>query len=92
MVFNVNMYFTWKSRCVLDGNRNPEPEGSLYDVVVSRESVSTSLTYMALNGINMFVSDRRNAYLQATSSNNDYIICGSEFGLEKVVKKALTRR
>ena len=34
----------------------------------------------------------RNAYLQAPSSQKDYIICGPEFGLENVGRYALIHR
>jgi hypothetical protein len=37
-------------------------------------------------------ADIRNAYLQAPSLQKDYIICGPEFGLENVGKRALIKR
>jgi hypothetical protein len=40
----------------------------------------------------VFAADIRNAYLQAPSSQNDYIICGPEFGIENVGKVALIHR
>ena len=40
----------------------------------------------------MFAADVRNAYLQAPSSQKDYIVCGTEFGLENVGKVALIHR
>jgi hypothetical protein len=55
---------------------------------VSRESVQIAFTYAALNGVDVF-ADIRNAYLQAPSSQKDYIICGPEFGIENVGKVAL---
>jgi hypothetical protein len=45
-----------------------------------------------LNGLDVFAPDIRNAYLQAPSSQKDYIICGVEFGLENVGKVALIHR
>ena len=59
---------------------------STYAGVVSRESVRIALTYAALNHIDVMAADIRNAYLQAPSSQKDYIICGLEFGPDYVGK------
>ena len=40
----------------------------------------------------MCAADILNAYLQAPSSQKDYIICSTEFGLENVGKVALIHR
>ena len=40
----------------------------------------------------MFAADVRNAYLQAPSSQKDYIVCGPEFGLDNIGKVALMQR
>ena len=92
IIFDVKMDFTRKARWVLDGHKTPALNVSTYARVVSRESVRIALTYAALNGVDVVAADIRNAYLQAPSSQKDYIICGPEFGLENVGKKALIRR
>jgi hypothetical protein len=47
----------------------------------------------ALNGLDLFAANIRNAYLQAPSSQKDYIIiCGAEFGIENVGKVGLNYR
>ena len=92
MIFDVKMDFTRKARFVLDGHKTPSPLGSTYAGVVSRESVRIAFTYAALNGLDVFAADIRNAYLQAPSSQKDYIICGPEFGLENVGNIALIHR
>jgi hypothetical protein len=92
IIFDVKMDFTRKARWVLDGHRTPDPEGSTYAGVVSRESVRIALTYAALNGIDVMAADIQNAYLQAPSSQKHYIICGLEFGLENVGKRAMITR
>ena len=92
IVWDVKMDFTRKARWVLDGHKCPDPEGSTYAGVVSRESVRIALTYAALNNLDVFAADIRNAYLQAPSSCKDYIVCGPEFGLENVGKVALIHR
>ncbi len=92
MVFDVKMDFTRKARWVLDGHRTPAVDGCTYAGVVSRESVRIMFTYAALNGLDICAADILNAYLQAPSSQKDYIVCGPEFGLENVGKKALIHR
>jgi len=91
-VFDVKMDFTRKARWVKDGHKHPSPETSTYAGVVSRESIRIMLTYAALHDMNVMAADIRNAYLQAPTSERHYIICGSEFGLEHVGKRALIER
>ena len=92
LVFDVKMDFTRKARWVKDGHKTPDPPTSNYAGVVTRESVRIAFTYAALNGLPITAADIRNAYLQAPSSEKHYIICGPEFGLENVGKRALIRR
>ncbi len=92
LVWDVKLDFTRKARWVLDGHKTPDPVGSRYAGVVSRESVRIAFTYAALNGLDVCAADIRNAYLQAPSSQKNYIICGPEFGLENVGKVALIHR
>ena len=92
LVWDVKMDFTRKARWVLDGHRTPDPIGSTYAGVVSRESVRIAFTYAALNDLDVCAADIRNAYLQAPSSQKDYIICGPEFGIENVGRVALIHR
>ena len=44
LVFDVKMDFTRKARWVLDGHKTPDPVGSTYAGVVSRESVRIEFT------------------------------------------------
>lgn len=92
IIFDVKMDFTRKARWVLDGHKTADPVCSTYAGVVSRESVRIALTYAALNGVDVFAADIRNAFLQAPSSQKHYIICGSEFGFEHKGKRALIKR
>jgi len=93
IVWDVKMDFTRKARWVLDGHKTPNiTTHSTYAGVVSRESVRIALTYAALNDLDVCAADIRNAYLQAPSSQKNYIICGPEFGLENVGKVALIHR
>ena len=69
-----------KVRWVLNGHKTPDPIGSTYAGVV------------ALNDLNVFAANIQNAYLQAPSSQKDYIICGPEFGVENIGQTALIHR
>ena len=51
-----------------------------------------TLTYAALNDVDITAADIKNAYLQAPSSEKHFIICGPEFELEHVGKIALIRQ
>ena len=92
LIFDVKMEFTMKARFVLEGNNTPDTIGSTYAGVVSRESIRIAFTYAALNGIDVFAGDIRNYYLQAPSSQKDFIIFVPEFGIENIGKVALIQR
>ena len=77
---------------VLNGHKTPDTIGSTYAGVVSRESVRIALTYAALNDLDVFAANIWNAYLQAPSSQKDYIIYGPEFGVENIGRTALIHR
>eukprot|EP00957_Ditylum_brightwellii_P190054 14468510-Ditylum_brightwellii.AAC.1 len=59
------MECTRKARWALDGHKAPDPVGSTYAGVVSRESVRFAFTYAALNYLDVWATDIKNAYLQA---------------------------
>ena len=86
------MDFTRKVRWVKDGHLTPNLEDSKYAGVVSRKSGRISLMYAALHKIPVLAADIINAYLQAPTSEKYYIICGIEFGLKNVGKRALIVR
>ena len=76
LVFNVEMFFTRKSCWVLDVHKTADPISSTYAGVVSREIVRIAFTYAALNGVDLFVVNIRNSYLQVLLLQKDYIIFG----------------
>ena len=86
------MDFTRKLIWVKDEHRTPDTEYSSYAGVVSRESIRILLTNPALHGVPVMAADVLNAYLQAPTSEKHYIICGPEFGIEKIGKKFLITR
>ena len=71
---------------MLDGHKTPDPVGSKYAGVVSRESVQITFTYAALNDLDVCMADIRNAYLQSPTSQKHSIICGPEFGMEMLAR------
>ena len=89
LVWDVKMDFTRKARWVLDGHKTLDPIESTYAGMVSRESVHIALTCATLNELDVFAADIRNTYLQALSSQKEYIICRPEFGVENIGQTAL---
>ena len=59
---------------------------------MSRERIRIMLTYAALMEVDVMAADIRNAYLQAPTSEKHFVICGKEFGLKHVGKRALIIR
>ena len=72
--------------------QNARPDRIYFRGVVSHESVRIAFTYAALNGLQVFAADIRNSYLQAPSSQKDYIVCGPEFRIKNIGKVALIHR
>ena len=79
LIWDVKIDFTRKARWVLDGHRQGQPEGSTYAGVMSLESVRITLTYAAINKLNVFAGNICNAYLQTPSSQKYSIVCGMDF-------------
>ena len=92
LVWDVRMDFTRKAWCVLDRHKTPGPIRLTYAGVVSHESVQIAFTYTALNGFDVCTADIQNAYLQTPLSQQDYIVCGPEYGLENIGRIALIHR
>ena len=66
-IFDVKFNFTRKARGFLDEHKTQNLIGSTYTRLVSRKSVIIAFTYAALNGLNVWTADVRNAYLQTPS-------------------------
>ncbi len=82
IIFNVKMDFTRKAHWVKDGHKTPDSLTSSFAGVVSQDSICIALMHAALLGLPVLGADIRNAYLQAPSSEQHFIICGPEFGIE----------
>ena len=59
---------------------------------MSRKSTRINFSRTTLNGIEVFVSNTRNSYLQAPSSEKQNGMCGAQFELEHIGKRALIRK
>ena len=92
LVWDIKMDFMRKARWVLNGHKTPDTVGSTFAGVVSRECVQITFTYAAFNRLDVLAADIRNAYLQAPSSQKDYIIYGLEFRIKNVGHVALIHR
>ena len=77
---------------MLDGYKTSSPVGSTHAGAFSRESVRIEFAHAALNGLDAFADDIRNACLQAPSSERHFIMCGPEFGLKNAGNRAIIRR
>ena len=99
---NMEMNNLWVVFDILDKGSSPPPgysKSSRHIIFDARMTfiqndgyVRISLTTAALKGISVCVFDIQNAYLQAPTSEKYFIICGPEFGLEDVGKKAVIVR
>ena len=60
------MWFTCEDWWVKDGHKTSDPDQCTYAGVMSIDSVRISLTYDALNSIDVISADINNEYLQST--------------------------
>ena len=90
MVFDVKLgeNFRRKARFVGDGHKVESPASLNYSSVVSRDSVRIGLLIAALNDLDVFSCDIKDAYLTAPCKGKYYMIAGPEFGSDqgKVMK------
>ena len=92
LIFDVKMDLTRKARLVAGGHRTPDPIDTTYAGVVTRESVRIVLTYAALLELSVWGADILNAFVTAPTSENCYIVCGPEFGGDRIGKRAIIKR
>ena len=81
-VFDVKMDFTQKVRFVANRSKAKDLTSSTYAGVVSKETIRIVLTYVALNDLELFATDIKNAYLQAPITEKYWTRYGPEFGPE----------
>ena len=90
IIWDLKMDFIRKVRWAKGDHRTPDPKSSTYAGLVPRESISMFLTHATMYGTSARTADIRKAYLQAPTSEVQFIVCGDEFGLENVGKKVLS--
>jgi len=92
-VYDVKADGTRKARLVADGHLTPDPGKSTYSSVVSLRGVRIVIFIAEMNGLEVWVTDIGNAYIQSYTKEKLYVIAGPEFGeLEGcilIVSKAL---
>jgi hypothetical protein len=92
MIFDVKMEdFRRNARFVSGEHTTDTPHAMAYASVVSRESVSISLTLAALNHLDVNMADIENAYLTEPITEKVWTVLGPEFG-DDAGKRALIVR
>ena len=69
-----------KARMVADGHLTDIPLESVYSGVVSLRGLRIVTFLAELNGLDLWATDIGNAYLEAYTTERNYIIAGPEFG------------
>ena len=85
LIFDVKIDFTRNDRWVKKGHKHTDPESSSYDGVISRESIRIMSTWAALHSIDAMAAEIRNEYLQAPTSEQHFVICGTSFGSPRII-------
>jgi Reverse transcriptase (RNA-dependent DNA polymerase) len=93
IVYDVKHDGRHKARLVADGHLTDVPLDSVYSGVVSLRGFRLLLFLTELNGLQLWVTDMGNAYLEAYTSEKVYIFTGTKFGEREghilVISKAL---
>ena len=93
VIFEMNMYFTWKARLVANGSKTEAPVSLTYSRVVSRESVRLVFWITALNDLDVTAYDIGNAYINAPCKEKIWFKsceeCGDHQGKVMILVQAL---
>ena len=60
LFFNVKMDFTWKSKSLKVGHKNPNIYYSTFSILVLSQIIRIAFTYAVLNGIDVIANDIKN--------------------------------
>ena len=93
LIFAVKHDGRHKARLVAGGHLTPDPIESIYSGIVSIRSLRLVIFLAKLNNLEVWGADIGNAYLEAKTKENLYIVAGPEFeeleGHILVIYKAL---
>ena len=78
-VFDIKHCGKFKARLVADGHLTKEPNETLYSGVVSLRNLRLAMFLVELNKLQLWGADVGNAYLQALTKENLYIVGDPEF-------------
>ena len=79
-VYTVKHNGRHKSRLVAGGHMTATPIDSVYSSIVSLRGVRIIVFLVDLNGLETWVTDIGNAYLESNTAEKVFIIAGPEFG------------
>ena len=79
LVFAVKFDGRHKARLVADGHLTPEPIENIFSGVVSLRNLRLVIFLGKLNNLDSWGADIGNAYIEAFSDENLYIVAGPEF-------------
>ena len=68
-IFDMKIDFTRKARHVANGVKTQDLLTSTYVGVVSKDTVRIAFTHTALHGLDLYMAEMKNAYLQAPITN-----------------------
>ena len=80
LIFEVKFDLRRKARYVAGGHLTETPAHMTYSSVVSRESVRIAFLVAALNGLDVWAADIKNAYLNANTEEKVWFRAGEEWG------------
>ena len=83
-IFSVKLDLTRKARLVADGHKVPESaKENTYSTVPSRDSIRLFFLIAALNDLEVWAADIKNAYLTAPIKEKYYIVVTPDLGLDE---------
>ena len=86
LIWDVKMDLTRKTRWVLNGHKTSDQIRSTFAGVVSRKSIRIAFTYAALNDLQVFAANIRNAYLRHRLLRRIMLCAGPNLGSKTLGK------
>ena len=79
--FDMKLIFTQKY-LVKDKYLTSNAIDSSFAVFISCNGIQISLTYLALNHLDVCIANTKSSYIEAPIFEQNYVICGLEYSLE----------